>query len=306
MTTEPRNRREVLLTLAVPAFATAALVQTKNSSAAAEDLTVDKVPAPVKRAAHRVVKDAKWDSAQKGNDEGQDYYELFGTHEKGQTVSCQVTADGKVTSIELQIDSKDVPKVVITGLNKVANFKPETALALYEGDDIHDLTKTDPTYLLSGTTGKNKDISVEITAKGEVVELKQEIDFNEVPKLISDTLASKAPKYKPVTVHRITRNEKVAGHLFANPKHQRDVIARTLAWFDADDTHPEQGGDRRRRNTPLGYAEQVVQPAQIAGEGRAYEGILPGDLATPHRRRHRFHRFGEFSHGTQSRGSAFY
>jgi dipeptidyl aminopeptidase/acylaminoacyl peptidase len=23
------------------------------------------------------------------------------------------------------------------------------------------------------------------------------------------------------------------GHLFANPKHQRDVIARTLAWFDA-------------------------------------------------------------------------
>src|ERR1700686_3031149 len=87
-----------------------------------------------------------------------------------------------------------------------------------------------------------------------------------------------------------------------------------LAWFDADDTHPEQGGDRRRRGPPLGDAGQVVQAAQIAGEGRADEGILPGGLATPRRRCHdglgRFgHRralWAEFSHGTQSWGSAFH
>jgi hypothetical protein len=226
MSAKLSNRREVLLSLTLPALAATAVAQTNGLKTGAEELTIDKVPVPVKRAGHRLVKDAKWDSASKGTEDGQDFYELFGTYEKGQKVSCQVSADGKVASVELQIDLKDIPKAVMTAVNKVANFKPEVTLAQYEGDDIHDLSKAEPTYLLSGTTGKNKDISVEVTAKGEVHELKQEIDFSDVPKFFSDTLSSKAPKFKPEIVHRITRNEKIAGYLFANP--------RRVAWLSQD------------------------------------------------------------------------
>jgi hypothetical protein len=226
MSIERRTRREVLLAFAVPALAAAAQPPAKTSKPLADDLTLDKVPVPIKRAAHRLLKDARWDSAMKGSEDGQDFYELFGTHEKGLNVSCQISADGKVTSVELQIEGKEVPRAVHAAFAKAASFKPETMLALYEADEIHDLSKTEPTYLLSGSTPKGKDISVELTTKGEVVELKQEIELSEVPKLISDTLASKAPRYKPEVVHRITRNDKLAGYLFANP--------RRVAWVSHD------------------------------------------------------------------------
>ena len=54
-----------------------------------------------------------------------------------------------------------------------------------------------------------------------------------------------------------------------------------LALFDADDAHPEERGDRRRRGSSLGDRAQVLQPAQVAGQRRADEGIGPGDGAVP-------------------------
>ena len=72
-----------------------------------------------------------------------------------------------------------------------------------------------------------------------------------------------------------------------------------LALVDADDAHPEERGDRRRRGPPVGDRAQVLQPAQVAGQRRADEGIGPGDGTVPD---------GpgllkaEFSHGTQPSG----
>jgi hypothetical protein len=80
------------------------------------------------------------------------------------------------------------------------------------------------------------DMTIEAIAKGEVFEVKQEIDLSEVPQMISDALSAKAPLFKPDIVHRIIRNDRVAGYLFAN--------TRRVAWLSHDakefEIHREQ------------------------------------------------------------------
>jgi hypothetical protein len=227
MKIEPSNRREALRTLAVggAGIATAAAALSKS---AAEEVAPDKAPASIKKAAHQLVKGAKWESIVKHKeDDGHEFYDLFGTHEKGLNVSVEVAADGKVTSVELQIDLKDVPKAALTAVTgKLTTFKPDAATALYEGDAIHDLAKSFYAYQLHGTAAKGKDLTVEVSAEGKIVEVKREIDLSEVPKPVSEALASKAPKFKPDMVHRITRDDKVAGFLFAS-KHR-------VAWLSHD------------------------------------------------------------------------
>ena len=219
MQTKTINRREVLQKLAGGTVATAVLALSKPTAAAAADISMDKVPAAIKKAANHVVKDAKWDSAMKSKDDGQDFYELFGTHTKGMNASIEVSADAKVTSVELQIDLKDVPKTAMKSINsRMTAFKPDTVLAMYAGDDIRDLSKAELTYQLNGTAAKGKDLTVEISADGKITEVKREIEIGEVPKAVSDALSSKAPKFNPDVVHRVTRDDKVAGFLFAGKR----------------------------------------------------------------------------------------
>jgi hypothetical protein len=228
MKIEPSNRREALRTLAVGGVGIAAAAVALSKTAAAEEVALDKTPASIKKAAHQLVKGAKWEVVMKHKeDDGHEYYELYGTHDKGLNVSVEVAADGKVTSVELQIDLKDVPKAALSAVSaKLTAFKPDTATALYAGDGIHDLGKALFAYQLHGTAAKGKDLTVEVTAEGKIVEVKREIELGDVPKGVSDVLANKAPKFKPDMVHRITRDDKVAGFLFAS-KHR-------VAWLSHD------------------------------------------------------------------------
>jgi hypothetical protein len=212
------NRREALKSLAIGGLATG-LVFSKTTAIAATEIALDKVPASIVKAAHHVVKDAKWESALKNKDEDQEFFELFGKHEKGLDASVEITTEGKVTSVELQIDTQDIPKAAMTTVNsRLPGFKPESALAIYGGDDIHTLSKAELVYQLNGSAAKGRDLTVEVTPEGKITEVKREIELSEVPKAVSEALSSKAPKFKPEIVHRITRDDKVAGFLFGGAK----------------------------------------------------------------------------------------
>src|SRR3954471_17251509 len=83
---------------------------------------------------------------------------------------------------------------------------------------------------------------------------------------------------------------------------------RDPARLDAVHAHAQQGGDRRARDAALRDSGQVLQAAEITGERRPDQRVLPGDLAAAHRvfagRADRL--MAEFLHGTQLRDSAFY
>lgn len=214
------SRREVLKQLAAGGLVCSGMALSTTNAVAASDVALDKVPAPILKAAHRVVKEAKWETAAKTKEEDFEFYELFGTYDKtGLKASIEITTDGKVTSVELQVDIKDVPKAALSAVTaRMPAFKPDTILAIHGGDDIQSLAKAELSYQLNGTAAKGRDLTVDVTPEGKITEVKREIELSEVPKTVQDALASKAPKFKPEIVHRITRDDKVAGFLFSAAK----------------------------------------------------------------------------------------
>ena len=102
------------------------------AAASAEDLALDKIPPAVRRAANRILKGAKWSSAAKHADDGEVIYELMGEDANGASLSVEVSSDGKVVSVEREIDPKDLPKAASNVVStKMPKFKIESALAIY-------------------------------------------------------------------------------------------------------------------------------------------------------------------------------
>jgi hypothetical protein len=150
MKAKSENRRDVPL----PADATL-----KARGETAGEIDLGKVPPAVMKAVDRVLKGIKWTSAAVHNDdEKHEIYELFGEDAKGNGASAEVSADGKLVSAELGIALAEVPKKVMKSVEaERPEFKADTALATYAGDDIQDLAQADLTYQLNGTTSKGKD-----------------------------------------------------------------------------------------------------------------------------------------------------
>jgi len=196
------------------------------------EIPLSEVPASIKESAHHVLKTAKWDSAAKHKHEGETVYELFGTDDKGRDLSVEIT-DGKVTSIERGIEPKDIAKAASDAVAKhMPAFKIEHALEIFEGDDIRDLAKADHSYQLNGTGAKGKDLTVEVTTEGKILEVKREIEMAEVNKTVSEVLTKKVPKFQVETVHRVVRDEKVAGYLFASKRGWIVYISNDGAEFE--------------------------------------------------------------------------
>ena len=56
---------------------------------------------------------------------------------------------------------------------------------------------------------------VYVTAEGKITEFKREIDLKAAPKAVMDALAKRAPKFSPMTAHRLNQDDTVVGYLFA-------------------------------------------------------------------------------------------
>jgi hypothetical protein len=131
-----------------------------------EKLDLAKVPAKVKEAAAKAVPKTKWTGASKSVEDGTLTYELQGEDAGEHYVSVELTADGKVNEIDLEIAIAKVPSVVTTALKKkLPRFQVATAYeARQEGKVIR--------YDFEGKRPRDKkEITVSVSANGKEIEI---------------------------------------------------------------------------------------------------------------------------------------
>ncbi len=98
--------------------------------ASGEEQTIDlkKVPAAARTAASKAAPGVKWAEALLITVDGKTTYELSGDNARGDGVEVEVTPEGEVLTVELEIPLARVPKVVIDALKaKVKGFTATSA-----------------------------------------------------------------------------------------------------------------------------------------------------------------------------------
>ena len=89
------------------------------AAAHAGELTLDKVPAPIRDAAQARFTDAKVvEAAKDKSEEGKDIYEIGMEDKDHNRIDLTLTPEGSITLIEMQIARKDLPEAVAKTLEK--------------------------------------------------------------------------------------------------------------------------------------------------------------------------------------------
>lgn len=133
-----------------------------------EKVPLDKVPKAVVEAAKKRFPKAEVVGASKETDKDKTVYEIE-LKETGKTIDVTLTPEGAITTIEQQIDAKDLPKAVATALDKKypkATFNiVEVVYAVKAGKEALDF------YEVELVTADKKTLEVKITAEGTVKEV---------------------------------------------------------------------------------------------------------------------------------------
>jgi hypothetical protein len=132
-----------------------------------EAIKLSDVPAAVRKAADKAAPKATWTGATKETDEGKTIYSLSGTIPVGgedREVAVDVTAEGKVLEVEVQIPLKSVdPRILGLVKAKYPKFQPEGAASASRAGRLL-------AYVLSGTMDK-KNVVVRVSADFKTIEL---------------------------------------------------------------------------------------------------------------------------------------
>ncbi|HVA49502.1 MAG TPA: PepSY-like domain-containing protein [Pirellulales bacterium] len=134
-----------------------------------EDVPLDQVPKVVLEAVKAKFPGAKLTEAAKETEDGKTTYEI-GLEHKGQEYSVSLTAAGKITEIEREIEIKELPKAVSDAIKKkYPKGKMEKAEEVTAGG------KT--TYEVVVEASDDKDVEVTVDASGKI--LKEEAEEEE-------------------------------------------------------------------------------------------------------------------------------
>jgi hypothetical protein len=151
-------------------FGVAAMVGLAGLWAAAargdeKKVELTKLPAPVLRAALGAVPGGcSLTDATKVTEAGKITYEVDGTDANGREFEVEVTPDGKVLSVGVEVELAQVPKVVAAALKaKMPRFKPEDVMRVSEGGKVTG-------YAFSGTGPGGQEMDVWVSADGKTVE----------------------------------------------------------------------------------------------------------------------------------------
>jgi hypothetical protein len=126
-----------------------------------DELSLDDVPAEVKKAASQSAPGSKWSSAS-----SQTIYELEGTNAKGRSVFVEVTDEGEVTDVSTEIPLKEVPDVIVTAFKaKHPRFQVSTIFeSRLKGKVVG--------YSVEGRRPNDKeDIGLFVSADGKSIEI---------------------------------------------------------------------------------------------------------------------------------------
>lgn len=208
------NRREALGWLAGGGIVATALLAINRTCKAEDGVPLSEVPQAAKAAANRAIgrePNARWLWAGKVEDSGKTAFELDGKDTDKRDVTVLVTAAGAVVECETELKNpaRDVPAKVLNAVKAFRpvwkNFKPTEAQEIRQGDNLKGPKDGDRVYDLRGTIGaKERDIQVQVTAEGEVLEAVVEVaDSKNVPDVVTRALKKAKPKFKWGAVYAI-------------------------------------------------------------------------------------------------------
>jgi uncharacterized membrane protein YkoI len=126
-----------------------------------EKVPLDKLPKAVTDAVKAKFEGAELVKASKEKEDGKELYEVVIKH-KGHNIDVTVTPEGKIASVEKEIEAKDLPKPVSEALDaKYPKATIKKAEEVSEGDNL--------TYEALIVTADNKTIEVVLDPKGKIV-----------------------------------------------------------------------------------------------------------------------------------------
>jgi uncharacterized membrane protein YkoI len=86
-------------------------------------------------------------------------------------------------------------------------------------------------YEIEGYDAQGRDVEVEVTADGKVLQVETEIAMSKVPGVVTDALQAKLPKFKPEGVKSIAKEGKVVSYEFEGDDEKGKEIE---VYVDAD------------------------------------------------------------------------
>lgn len=145
--------------------AVALLVLAAPVRADEEAVPLDKVPKPVLEAAKKRFPKAEVVGASKETEKDKTVYEIE-MKEAGKTIDVTLTPEGVITTIEKQIDAKDLPKPVGEALEK--KYPKATYKVIESVTAVKDKKETLEYYEAHLVTAEKKEIEVEIFPDGKI------------------------------------------------------------------------------------------------------------------------------------------
>jgi hypothetical protein len=148
----------------------------------------------------------------------------------GLSPGTRVLAGEKEEDVALE----KLPAVVRKAADKeIAKAKWLAATKLLEEGDVM--------YELDGKDAKGREVTVQVTADGQVVEVETEITMKEIPKVVTEALKKKLPGFKASLIHSVNEDGKIVSYSFegkrSKDKQEVDVTV------EADGTSVEVDDD---------------------------------------------------------------
>lgn len=180
----------------------------------ADEVTVEleKLPGIVRSKAKQLLPEAKWHGAVKVQEGDKTAYELDGTNGEKNDVTVTITAEGKIVECDENLidpETKTPPRVLKAVRKKWPKFEVTESHLIRLGEDLKGSADGNHVYDLHGIRGQEKNVHVQVSADGELLEWTNELPLGKVPERVKSALERDRRRFKPDTVFAISEKDNV-------------------------------------------------------------------------------------------------
>lgn len=215
------DRRRILFKWMFGGVVTAsALFWAGRTSAMPKTVTLEALPEPVKQGRDNffppATTKAKWHTAVKIEVDKKVSYEIDGTIDTDKDVTLTISEKGEVVECDTKLKSpSELPKTILASIKKKwQHFEPSEAQEIHLGENLKKPADGEVVYDVHGHIAKNRDINVQVSAKGVILESMVEVPNAKVPKKIMDAFYDAHPKFTIEVIYTVHEKDKVIGYQF--------------------------------------------------------------------------------------------
>ncbi len=151
-------------------------------------LEVAEVPAAVRQAADKALPGAKWTEAVKETEDDGAVYRLEGTNPRGHEAQVEISAEGKVQSLEISLGHEalaELPAGVRSQAEKAVPGATWSEAVIRTEED-----EEETTYTLKGTDAKGAAVEVAVELKLHVASVETALDLKNLPHPLAELVKS--------------------------------------------------------------------------------------------------------------------